>query len=80
MLIQQGIGPAHTIVFEGALGFVTAKPRTILIRLFGGLIACGAFPVSIEVDEIAQGSLPQPPPATRRALLPRECRALWLRE
>lgn len=58
MLIQQGIRPAHTIVFEGALGFVTAEPRAILIRLFGGSIACDAFPVPIEVDEIAQGSLP----------------------
>lgn len=58
MLIQQGVRPAHTIVFEGALGFVTAEPRAILIRLFGGLIACGAFPMPIEIDEIAQGSLP----------------------
>lgn len=58
MLIQQGIRPAHTIVFEGALGFVTAEPRAIFLRLLGGLIACDAFPVSIEIDEIAQGSLP----------------------
>lgn len=81
MLVQQGVGPVRTIVFEGALGFAAAEPRAILIRLLGGLIACDAFPVPIEVNEIAQGSLPsQPPPAKRRALLPRECGALRLGE
>ena len=69
MLIQQGIRPAHTIVFEGALGFVTAEPRAILIRLFGGLIAFDAFPVPIEIDEIAQCSLHQPTLAKREAPL-----------
>lgn len=58
MLIQQGIRPLRTIVFEGALGFGAAESRAILIRLLGGSIACDAFPVPMEIDQIAQGSLP----------------------
>lgn len=71
MLIQQGFCPARTIAFEGALGFVTAESRAINLRLFGGTIALDAFPVPIEIDEIAQRSLHQPPLAKRGALLPR---------
>jgi hypothetical protein len=69
MLIQQGLRPAHTIVFEGALGFVTAEPRAILVRLLGGSIACDAFPMPVEIDEIAQCRLHQPTWAKREAPL-----------
>lgn len=88
MLIQQGFCPAHTIVFEGALGFVTAESGAIGIRLLGGVIALDAFPVPVEIDEIAQRRLHQPPSAGRMALplakrvtlLPREFGALSPKE
>jgi len=78
MLVQQGFRPARTVVFERALGFVTAEARAIFFRLFGGSIALDAFPVSIEIDEIAQRSLRQSPSAERDALPSREglCRNL----
>lgn len=88
MLIQQGFFPARTIVFEGALGFVTAESGTIGIRLLGGAIALDALPMPIEIDEIAQRCLHQPPsaehialpPAQRGMLLPKECGALSPKE
>jgi hypothetical protein len=70
MLIQQGIRPAHTIVFESALGFTAAETRAIFIGPLCGPIAFDAFPVPIKIDEIAQRSLHQPPLAGREAPLP----------
>lgn len=68
MLIQQGFHPVRAIVFDGALGFAAAESRAIFIRLPGGPIALDAFPVSIEIDEIAQRSLRQSPFAKRGAI------------
>lgn len=58
MLIQQGLRPARTIVFDRSLGLAAAESRAICVRLLGGSVALDAFPVSIEIDEIAQRSLP----------------------
>lgn len=54
MLIQQGLRPARTVVFDRALGFAAAKSRAIFIRLLGGPIALDSFPVPIEIHEITQ--------------------------
>lgn len=58
MLIQQGLGPARTIVFDGSLGLAAAESRAVCVRLLGGTVALDPFPVSIEIDEISQRSLP----------------------
>jgi hypothetical protein len=58
MLIQQGLRSARAIVFDGSFGFAAAESRAVGVRLLGGPVALDAFPVSIEIDEFAQRSLP----------------------
>jgi hypothetical protein len=72
MLIQQGFRPVRAIIFDGALGFAAAESCAIFIRLLGGPIALDAFPVPIEINEIAQRSLRQSPFAKHGAIRLRE--------
>src|SRR5437870_261901 len=74
MLVEQRLGALALLLLLRALGLAATEPRTIGVSLLRRRFLCGAFPDSVQIDDITHARLHHLEDRRKRATAPRENR------